>query len=375
MNRKVDLERVLDQFTELVSVDSVSLGERQMADILKAELESLGFEVTEDDAGAYFGSDTGNLYGLLTGTDPGREPVLLSAHMDTVEPGLGKRAIVDRSSGMITSAGDTVLGADDLSGVAEILEGIRLAKEDPAGHGDVEVLFTVAEESYCKGAAKFDFSRIRSKAAYIADMSGSVGNAAVSAPSIISFEFTIHGKPAHAGFDPGAGINAIAAAAEIISQTEQGLIGIGLTLNIGTIEGGKASNIVSDSCRCTGEVRGSDHEEAVRVLGELEKRIESVCSRTGAEHTFRSEVRIRAYCTPEDDITCRTFLKACENLGLEGKLISTRSGSDNNVFAEHGISGIVLSSGMMDTHSVTEHIEIRDLEMGSRLIAEIIALS
>lgn len=371
MAYEIDTDRITALFSELVSLDSLSYSERKIADVLRRELEALGFEVFEDDAGAGHGSDTGNLYARLKGTDPEKMPVLLSAHMDTVAPGIGKRACIDYGKGIITSAGDTVLGADDAAGLVEILEGVRLATQD-AGYGDIEVLFTIAEEVYGKGAGAFDFSRVEAETAFVVDMSGPVGKAAKSAPSIIAFEFEITGRSAHAGFSPQDGINAIAVASEIIADTGQGLLAEGLTLNIGTIEGGTASNIVSDSCRCTGEVRGDDHDAACLTVKRLAQRVEKKCSAAGAKCTFNSEVMLKAYETPETDRACVLFRSACSSLGLEGELVATRGGSDNNVFAEHGIKGIVLSCGMRNTHTVKEYIRIEDIEKGCRMIAEIV---
>lgn len=373
MDHVVDAERIMTLFTELVSRDSLSFGERDVADFLRQELEKLGFEVIEDDAGKCYGSDTGNLYARLKGADPVRTPVLLSAHMDTVAPGIGKKACIDRDKGIITSGGDTVLGADDAAGIVGILEGIRLAAQN-GEHGDIEVLFTVAEEVYGKGSKAFDYNRLQAETAFVVDMSGPVGKAARSAPSIIAFEFEITGKSAHSGFAPQDGINAIAVAAGIIAETRQGLLGQGLTLNIGTISGGTASNIVPDSCRCTGEVRGSDHDAACMAVKQLEERIARKCESAGAKHTFSSEVMIRAYETAEDDRSCVVFKEACRNLGLNGELVATRGGSDNNIFAEHGIRGIVLSCGMENTHSVNEYIRISDMEKCVRLISEIIQI-
>lgn len=374
MSYEVNIDRVVDLFTELVSLDSLSFGERKVADVVRRELESLGFEVFEDDAGARFGSDTGNLYAYLKGTDPSKEPVLLSAHMDTVAPGIGKKACLDHEKGVITSGGDTVLGADDVAGIVEILEGIRLATQN-AEYGDIEVLFTVAEEVYTQGVQAFDFSRIRSRTAYIVDMSGPVGKAARSAPSIISFEFEITGRSAHAGFAPQEGINAIAVAAGIIADTRQGLLEQGLTLNIGTINGGTATNIVSDSCKCTGEVRGSDHAAACLTVEQLEERIRAKCGSAGAKYSFSSQIMIRAYETAETDRSCAVFRSACDNLGFTGELVATRGGSDNNVFAEHGIRGIVVACGMENTHTVNEYIPVDELEKGSGLIAELLRIS
>lgn len=375
MDHKVNIERVVEQFVELTSMDSLSFKERRVADFIKRELMELGFEVTEDDTGSVLGSEAGNVYGILKGNDPSRKPLLLSAHMDTVIPGTGKKPVVDIEKGIITSEGDTVLGADDAAGIVSILEAIRIIQNEEASYGDIEVLFTAAEEVYCKGASEFNYEKIRSKTAFVIDLSGNTGIAAHAAPSIISFDFEIHGKPAHAGFDPDAGINAIAVASEIIAGIDQGMIAEGLTLNIGTISGGSTSNIVSDLCRCTGEVRGNDHKQAMETVRDIERRVGSVSSKAGAESSFNSSVMIKAYETACDAEPCRIFRKACDNLGLEGRLVSTRGGSDNNIFAEHGIEGIVVSCGMMDIHSVSEYIEIRDLELSPQLVAEMITLS
>lgn len=363
-----------EKFAELVSIDSVSFSERKMADRLIGELENLGFEVTEDDAGKVYGSDTGNIYGFLQGTDRSRPPVLLSAHMDTVVPGLGKRAVLDPGTGIVTSEGDTVLGSDDVSGIVEILEGIRLAKADPAGHGDIEVLFTIAEEVYGKGSRAFDFSRVRSKKAFVIDMSGRPGNAAVAAPSIILFDFTITGRSAHAGYDPEAGINSIAIAADIILGTRQGRLSETMTFNIGTISGGTIPNAVSGSCECRGEARSLDHDEAAAEVAALERKVKEACEARGASYTFSSEVMIRAYETGNDSGVCKDFTAACSKLGLEGRFVTTRGGSDNNVFAQHGIEGIVVSSGMQNTHTTSEYMYAEDLAVGAELVVELLRL-
>ena len=194
-----DEQRLIKKFVDLTAIDSMSLQERKMADTLKSELEALGFDVTEDKAAGILGAAAGNLYGYLKGNMEGSRPVLFSAHMDTVGPGYGKKARIDRENGIIASSGDTVLGADDVSGIVEILEGVRLATEDPKGHGDIEVLFTVGEEIYGKGAWVFDYDRLVSEECYVVDMSGPVGTAVLRAPTIISFEAVIKGKAAHAG--------------------------------------------------------------------------------------------------------------------------------------------------------------------------------
>ena len=251
---------IVTQFITLTSIDAVSGGEQEISAVIKRLLEELGFAVEEDDAG--------NLYGILCGTT-GQEPILFSAHMDTVQPGIDKKPQLEK--GVIRSDGTTVLGADDICGITEILEGVHLVKNDAKGHGDIEVLFTVSEETYGKGAKLFDFEKIISNEAYVLDMSGYPGKAARKAPSIITFAVEITGKSAHAGFSPENGINALQAAAKAIARIRQGKIypagtsdnaadpdqaDAQITVNIGRISAGIADNIVPERCVCSGEVRG-----------------------------------------------------------------------------------------------------------------------
>ena len=78
--------RIQEEFCRLVSVDSISFQEREIADLLTGSLKELGFKVIEDKAGDYYRGTFGNLYAYLEGEKKG-EPILLSAHMDTVTPG------------------------------------------------------------------------------------------------------------------------------------------------------------------------------------------------------------------------------------------------------------------------------------------------
>ncbi|MBQ8151837.1 MAG: M20/M25/M40 family metallo-hydrolase [Firmicutes bacterium] len=368
-----DINRMTEQFMALSRMDSESFHEKGVAAWLKAELKSMGFVVYEDDAGKHYGSEAGNLYGILKG-EGSASPVLFSAHMDTVKPGIGKVPIL--KDGRIESEGETVLGADDICGIVEILEGIRIVKaeeaEDKRPAGDIEVLFTIAEEVYGKGAAVFDFGRIKSKDAYVLDMSGAPGAAARKAPSIISFEIEIKGRASHAGFKPEAGINALEAAAKAIARIRQGRVSEESTLNIGTIEAGRADNIVAENCRCTGEVRSFSHEEALRLVEHVKKTFAEEAEALGAEIRFTHTVRIKAYETNEDARVCRHFRSACRKLGLAGELKFTHGGSDNNIFAQKGIEGIVVANGMYKTHSTTEYELIDDMKTGAELVAALI---
>lgn len=365
----VNRKRISEEFCSLVEIDSLSFGERGMGDILKKKLVELGFSVHEDDAEQYYGGNCGNIYGYLEGTQAG-DALLFSAHMDTVGPGLKKKAVLHQD-GTITSDGSTVLGADDLSGIVSILEAVRTIKEQGLPHRSIEVLFTIAEEVYIRGSEAFDFSCIKSKEAYVLDLSGPVGLAALSAPTLISFTSTVNGRAAHAGFDPERGINAIAIAAEAITKIKQGRIDEETTVNIGLIEGGKARNIVSEYCTLKGEIRSLKHEKAISEAARIEEILKetALCHHSGIE--FATEYGCLAYRVEREHPVVRRFEKACNELGYSTEYSTTFGGSDNNNFHRHGITGIVLACGMNRVHSCSEYTHIDELIKCSEIVIKL----
>lgn len=189
----IDEKRIADFFAELVSIDSPSLEEREMADTLKIKFAEIGVTLTEDHTQEQTGSNAGNLFARIPGSLAGA-PVLFAAHMDTVEPAKGKKA-VSHEDGTVTSDGTTVLGADDLAGVTAIYEAVRHLIETKIPHRPIEILISTGEELYCKGANAFDYSQVQAKEAYVLDLSGAIGAAAYAAPTLVSFAAKIQGKP------------------------------------------------------------------------------------------------------------------------------------------------------------------------------------
>ena len=261
-----DKQRLLELFCRLVSCDSPSYGENDVRDAVVSELQDIGVDVEEDGAADLIGGTSGNLYARVDG-DPSLEPVLFSAHLDTVEPSSGKKAVI-HDDGMITSAGDTVLGADDAGGLASILHALRRIIETGVRHRPIELVFDACEERYCVGVQRFDYSRVCAGQVYVLDVDGRVGRAAVEAPSIVQYKAVFNGRAAHAGFSPEKGLNAVKAAAEAVTAIECGRIG-DMTVNVGSVSGGIADNIVPPECTLTGEVRGFDDLLVRNKIGEI----------------------------------------------------------------------------------------------------------
>ncbi|MGE4548381.1 MAG: M20/M25/M40 family metallo-hydrolase [Intestinibacillus sp.] len=362
---EISRERLVQTFTELVAIDSPSFGERRMADHLKAQLAALGIPCEEDDTGGRIGGSAGNLYARLDG-DESLAPLLFCAHMDTVEPSSGKRAVLG-GDGRIESAGNTVLGADDCAGIAAILEALRAIREQRLPCRPIEVLFTVAEEVYCRGAAQFDFSRIRAREAYVLDLSAPMGTAACQAPTILSFTAIVHGKASHAGFAPDHGVHAIRAAADAVAKLPHGRIGEDTTLNVGVIGGGLAANIIPDTCTLEGEIRSFVHGKALALAGTVRQQVETSAAALGGTVTFSSRVNVQAYETPPEHPVMARYARACGAQGLPFVPTRTFGGSDNNVFAQHGIAGAVVASAMHACHSDREYTTVDELVSAAAL--------
>ncbi|MDE6752619.1 MAG: M20/M25/M40 family metallo-hydrolase [Eubacterium sp.] len=357
---KINEKRLLDLFKKLVETDSPSCDERLICDIITDEFAKLGIAVIEDDTGKKINGNAGNLYAYMDG-DLSLPPLLFSAHMDTVEPSKSKKCIIE-DDGKIHSDGTTVLGSDDFAGIASIIEAIKVIKESNISHRPIEFLFSVSEENYCKGISQFDFSKLKSREAYVFDLSGKVGTAAFAAPTILSFHAVINGKSSHAGFAPEKGIHAIKIAAEAILKINCGKIDAETTVNIGTVVGGTATNIVPDKCTLTGEIRSYSDEQATVQYESIERIIKETAEKSGALADVSFIKCVTAYETELNSKTVKRFENACNTLGFEPVLERSFGGSDNNVMALKGIKGIVAATAMNQCHTLSEWTTIDELK-------------
>jgi tripeptide aminopeptidase len=373
----INTDRLADTFKQLVEIDSVSKQEGEFAGELQRQFEALGAETVVDDAGSPTGSNTGNLIVRLKG-DRQVPPLLLNAHMDTVQPGEGIRAIYE--SGKFSSRGDTILGADDKSAVAILLETVRVLKENNLAHGPLELVFTICEEIGLIGAKNLDFSLISANYGYALDATDTEG-IVTRAPSANRFQLTIYGKDAHAGAHPEKGINAIMLASKALSGLSIGRIDQETTCNIGKIEGGLATNIVPPTVTVCGEVRSHDEEKLNRVtkdiLDAFEKTVNEYKSDPG-EDLPRLEIMIEKdfSCThvPEDHPVVTLAQQAAGNLGQPMQTKISGGGADANIFFEKGITVGVLGTGMREVHTVREYVMLEDMVKTTALLLEIIRL-
>ena len=260
----INRERMVENFINMAKISSPSLKEREVADYIKKELESIGLEVIEDNAGEKTGGNSGNIIGILRA--PGKKKVLLSAHMDTVLPCDKVNPIIE--NGIIKSDGTTVLGGDDKAGIANIIEAIRVIKENNFDHPEIIVVCSIAEEIGLLGAKNFDIEKYAPDYSFILDSSGKPGIAIIQTPYSAKGEMKIIGKPAHAGIAPENGINALTVAAHAITKIKLGRIDSETTSNIGVVRGGEAVNIVMPEVTLHYEARSFSGEKLDSLLKE-----------------------------------------------------------------------------------------------------------
>lgn len=366
----VNQDRLIEEFMELVKIDSPSGCERQIADVLIKKLKQLGLSVYEDGAGKKVGTETGNLIARLPGNTPGVPVLMFCAHMDTVQPGKNVQPVIKDDT--IYSAGDTILGADNKAGIAAILEALRVIDENNIPHGELVIVFTIWEEGGLVGSRNIELERIKADMGIVLDSDGDPGTIIIRGPSQDKITATIKGKAAHAGINPQDGINAIQVASIAISKMKLGRIDDETTANIGIISGGKAINIVPDTTTIYGEARSMNPQKRAAQTESMCAALREAAEQAGATVEIQTETLYPDINLDKNEPVVQLAASAAGALGLKVNLTSTGGGSDANIFNHYGIPTVNLGIGMKQVHTTSEYITISNLVANSRYIAEII---
>jgi tripeptide aminopeptidase len=378
---QINRERLRQYLLDLVQIDSHSREEGAVAARIRADLEALGIHVEVDDAGEKVGGDTGNVIARVKGTVEGAPPIFLAAHMDTVVPGKGVKPVIDGD--VIRTDGTTVLGGDDKSGCAIIVECVRTLKEQNIPHSDIDAVFTICEEIGLLGAKHLDLADIRSTYGLVLD-SDDIGYLFTKAPSADHMEFVVHGLEAHAGVCPENGISAIKIAAEAITAMRLGRVDEETTANIGVIEGGAATNIIPNRVVLRGEARSHDDAKLDAQTEHMRACLREAASRYSVvvdgelvrarvdEHVTREYESMNV---PDESKIVQLVMRAASNLNQQVKTLATGGGCDANVFNRRGLEVANLGTGMQAIHTVKEWLDVKDLYRSADVVLEILKLN
>ena len=377
----INQERIKHLLLELVQIDSISRKERDVAERIKKYCEEMGAHVEIDEAGAKVGGNSGNVIARFAGTLPHAEPIMMSAHMDTVVPGEGVKPIIEGD--IIRSDGTTVLGGDDKSGCAVIIETIRCLQEQNLPHTPIEAVFSICEEVGLLGAKHVDVSKLKAKYGLVFD-SDDPGFLFTKGPSANHMEFRIYGLESHAGVAPEEGISAIKIAAEAIAEMKLGRIDHETTANIGVIEGGKATNIITNFVLLRGEARSLNDDKLEAQTAHMVKCLEDAAAKyevTVAGVTTKGRVEsdiTREYYAmdvPESSHVVQLVYQAAARLGQKVEVMSSGGGCDANIFNKRGIECANFGTGMRAIHTVKEWLDVKDMYASAEMTLEVLKLN
>jgi tripeptide aminopeptidase len=377
----INQERIKNLLLELVQIDSHSRKERDVAERLKKYCEEMGAQVEIDDAGRAVAGNTGNVIARFAGTIPNAQPIMMSAHMDTVVPGEGVKPVIEGD--IIRTDGTTVLGGDDKSGCAVIVEVIRCLQEQNIPHAPIEAIFSICEEVGLLGAKNVDVSKLKSKYGIVFD-SDDPGFLFTKGPSSNHMEFRIHGLESHAGVAPEEGISAIKIAAEGIAAMKLGRIDHETTANIGLIEGGLATNIIPNLVVLKGEARSHSEQKLETQTEHMFDCLQQAAAKyevqlNGKSRKARVDKHIeRDYSSmdvPDSSPVVQLVIQAARRMGLDVKTMASGGGCDANVFNRKGIECANLGTGMRAIHTVNEWLDVKDMYASAEMTLEIMKLN
>ncbi|MEC0172952.1 M20/M25/M40 family metallo-hydrolase [Paenibacillus graminis] len=368
----ISQERLIQEFMELVRVDSETGNERQIADVLIAKFSALGLTAIEDDSKERTGHGAGNLFVTWPAERGTAAPKLLfTCHMDTVVPGKNIQPSLGED-GWITSDGSTILGSDDKAGLAALFEAIRVIQEQKLAHGQIQFVITAGEESGLLGARNMDPSHLDAEFGFALDSNGEVGAIAVAAPTQAKVTMQIFGKSAHAGVNPEDGISAIQVASKAISAMKLGRIDNETTANIGKFAGGGPTNVVCDHVQLDAEARSIVQEKVELQIASMREALETTARDYGAESEFRSEIIYPAFSFNEHDPVVQLAERAITSLGLTPRLFPSGGGSDANVFNGLKVPTVNLAVGYENIHTTKERIKAGDIVKVAELVVAIV---
>ena len=360
-------ERLTQTLIDLIKIDSPTGEEDAIDSHLATRLAALGAAVRHD---AY-----GNLVATLAGANGGSglPPVLLSAHMDTVEPGRGITPTLDADGDTLRSDGSTILGGDCKAGLAIVLEGLTTAIAADASRRPVQVVFTRAEEGGLNGARNLDFSLLQAQTGIVFDGEGPVSRICVGAPAQNIVQCHIAGVAAHAGLEPENGVSALLVAAHILTRLPLGRIDSETTANIGVLRGGLKRNIIPEHAAMDGELRSRSPAKLENYTAEF-RRVFDHAAAMYPQASIDLDIwnQYRAYQVPDGHPALAEIARAVAAAGLQPTLETTGGGSDANVFFEHGIAALPVGIGVRNFHTTRETASISEICAAARVCQEFI---
>lgn len=336
---------------QLIDIYSPSGNEQDVSVFVQSRLAALDI--------AYQHDAMGNIYACVPGAG---EPILLTAHLDTVHNGIEPRAV--RVGDVIQSANGGILGLDDKASIAIIIDVIGQLQQSNAPHRAIEFLFTVQEEPGCYGAAYVmshnDFF-VKSRVGLSFDLPHPPGAILQSSAGIWRGEICWEGKSAHAA-RPHLGHNALAGAAYITQTVLQRNTHEGITANISQLQSGGPEQYNMIPAHAVMDVELRSLHDIEKEIDHLHESIALAKKQYHVDAQVHAACALQAYHHASDDVWIASIQRSMQRVGIQPHFIPfSMGGSDANIFQEHGINVAVLGNGVMGTHSADEQVRMQNL--------------
>ncbi|MBV9366130.1 MAG: peptidase T [Solirubrobacterales bacterium] len=396
---------VLDRFLRYVRIDTQSRRDRASSPSTPGQLE-LGRILVEELRAAGLQDAALDENGYVFATLPGRSdvaPIGLIAHMDTSPdaPGAGVAPIVHRmydggilalpregtrldpesmpelvgkvGHDIVSGSGDTLLGADDKAGVAEIMAGIAyLAAHPELPRPTLRIAFTPDEE-IGQGATLFDIERFGARCAYTLDGSelGEVQDETFSADEVL---LTVRGVDVHPGQATGKLVNALRLASRIVAALPADTLTPETTadregfIHPTELTGRAARAEVRFIVRDFDDQRLADH---LSLLEQVAREVVGAEPRARLELEVREQYRnMRAVLNqvPEVMDAAEAAIRA---EGIEPIRRPIRGGTDGSLLSEMGLPTPNIFTGGHEYHSVREWASLQDMAAAAAVVVRL----
>ena len=366
----INKKRLLATFLDYATIDSESNHEKNICDHICKQLAALGYSFRHYQPLSKYPSD-GYTIGVTVEGDRTKEGLVLAAHLDTVIPGKNVKPHLCED-GYIRSDGTTVLGSDDKSGVASLMELLRTLRETNTVPCPLQIFFTIQEEIGTIGAQSIPKEDIAFSQAIVLDSSGDVGRVVTSSPGRMEIKSTVLGKAAHAGNFPEKGISALSVMSKAISKMHLQRIDNETTANVGSFLAPGVPNIVNDKASIVAEIRSRNSEKLRREEQHMHQCLLDACKESGAELQYEIVQNSAGYQIPQDAPVLKRLEQACQKCGIHFFTAASGGGSDANVFNEKGMTAVNISTGMEKVHTKEEQMSVKNLEQCATLLWEIV---
>ena len=374
LNPEPNLARAQQLVLELMAIPGKSGEEAAVSSFIREKLLAAGAPaeaIVSDNAHEHtiIKGNTGNLILKLPGTlkAPRR---MLTAHLDTVPICVGSRPKVEGE--FVRSANpQTGLGGDNRGGCGTILSAALEILDNRLPHPPLTFCWFVQEEVGLHGARHVQKPLLGKPAMCFNWDGGACEKATIGATGGYRMQIEIEGVASHAGVCPERGVSAIAIAslaiADLAREGWHGLVIKGKnrgTTNVGFIQGGEATNVVTDRVLLKAEARSHDPKFRGKIIKQIEKAFHAAAKEIKSSEGRRGSVKIAGRLDYESFAispkeTCVQLTEAAiRAVGREPQLAISNGGLDANWLNAHGIPTVTLGCGQMNVHMTSEMLDL-----------------